>query len=101
MELYLKWLKLHERAAGEKEPLGIILCADKDQQHVELLEMEKSGIHVATYLTAEVPKAELERKLHDAVRLARARLAQRPTPEPAANLLLKNAAGARKRKSRK
>jgi predicted nuclease of restriction endonuclease-like (RecB) superfamily len=76
MELYLKWLALHEQAAGEEKPLGIILCAGKDQQHVELLEMEKSGIHVATYLTKQVPKAKLERKLHQTVQLARARLAQ-------------------------
>jgi hypothetical protein len=33
-----------------------------------------SGIHVASYLKKLLPKAELERKLHDAVRLARARL---------------------------
>jgi macrodomain Ter protein organizer (MatP/YcbG family) len=57
--------------------LGIILCAGKDQEHVELLEMEKSGIHVASYLTKMLPKKELERKLHQAVRLARARLAER------------------------
>ena len=87
MELYLNWLKKHDQAPGEAEPLGIILCAGKDQEHVELLEMEKSGIHVAAYLTEVLPKKELERKLHDADRLARARLAeqieaeqQRPTP---------------------
>lgn len=88
MELYLNWLKKHEQAPDEAEPLGIILCAGKDQEHVELLEMEKSGIHVASYLTQMLPKQELERKLHDAVRLARARLAEgneseKPLPAPA------------------
>jgi len=74
MELYLNWLKRHECEPGEAEPLGIILCAGKRAQHVELLELAKSGIHVASYWTKVLPKKLLERKLHDAVRLARARL---------------------------
>jgi predicted nuclease of restriction endonuclease-like (RecB) superfamily len=74
MELYLNWLKRYECEDGEAEPLGIILCAGKRSQHVELLELENSGIHVASYLTKVLPKKLLERKLHDAVRLARARL---------------------------
>ena len=77
MELYLNWLKRHECESGEAEPLGIILCAGKRAQHVELLELEKSGIHVASYWTQVLPKKLLERKLHDAVRLARARLESR------------------------
>jgi len=77
MELYLNWLKKHEQAPDETEPLGIILCAGKDEEHVELLEMQKSGIHVASYLTKLLPKKDLERKLHEAVRLARARLAEK------------------------
>ena len=82
MELYLNWLKRHERQAQEDEPLGIILCAGKTAEHVELLELAKSRIHVATYLTKVLPKAELQRKLHEAVRLARARL-QAGTQPPA------------------
>jgi hypothetical protein len=74
MELYLAWLKRHECEPDEAEPLGIILCAGKSEEHVALLELNKSGIHVASYLKKLLPKAELERKLHDAVRLARARL---------------------------
>ncbi len=77
MELYLNWLKRHECEAEEAQPLGVILCAGKSEQHVELLELEKSGIHVARYWTKVLPKKELERKLHDAVRLARARLEKR------------------------
>lgn len=75
MELYLNWLKRHECEPGEADPLGIILCAGQRAQHVELLELHKSGIHVASYWTKVLPKKLLERKLHDAVRLARARLA--------------------------
>jgi hypothetical protein len=74
MELYLNWLKKHEQGPGEETPLGIILCAGKRQEHVELLEMHRSGIHVASYLAKAIPKKQLERKLHQAVRLARARL---------------------------
>ncbi len=77
MELYLNWLKKHEQGADEEPPLGMILCAGKNQEHVELLEMERSGIHVASYLTKIIPKKQLERKLHEAVRLARARLGER------------------------
>ena len=74
MELYLNWLKRHECERGEAEPLGLILCAGKSDQHVELLELEKSGIHVARYWTKVLPKKELEKKLQEAVRHARARL---------------------------
>ena len=54
--------------------MGIILCADKKQEQIELLEMDKSGIHVAEYLTVLPPKAELEQKLHQAVINAKLRL---------------------------
>jgi predicted nuclease of restriction endonuclease-like (RecB) superfamily len=74
MELYLNWLKKHEQGPDEEPPLGIILCAGKRQEHVELLGMENSGIHVASYLTKAIPKKQLEQKLHQAVHLARARL---------------------------
>ena len=50
---------------------------NKRVQHVELLELEKSGIHIASYWTKVLPKKLLERKLHDAVRLARAQLGAR------------------------
>ena len=77
MELYLNWLKRYECDSKDQEPLGIILCAGKSEQHVELLELAKSGIHVASYWTKMLPKKELERKLHDAVRLAHAQLQDR------------------------
>ena len=80
MELYLNWLKKHEQGVDEAPPLGIILCAGKRQEHVELLAMERDGIHVASYLTKEIPKKQLERKLHEAVRMAWARLEQGGKP---------------------
>lgn len=74
MELYLRWLNKHERHPREEEPLGIILCAGKKQEMIELLALDRSGIHVAEYLTELPPKALLEQKLHSAIESARARL---------------------------
>lgn len=74
MELYLKWLDRHERKPDEEKPIGLILCAGKMHETVELLDMEQSGIRVSSYWTEVLPKKQLERKLHEAVRLARARL---------------------------
>ena len=71
MELYLNWLDRYERKEGEEKPIGLILCAGKRHETVELLGMEKSGIRVSSYWTDALPKKELERKLHEAVRLAR------------------------------
>jgi len=75
MELYLKWLDRYERKEGEEQPIGLILCAGKKSERIELLDLERSGIRVASYWTEILPKKELERKLHQAVLLARARLA--------------------------
>lgn len=77
MEFYLRWLKKHEMRPGEEEPLGLILCAEKSDERIEVLELEKRGIRVAEYLTELPPKKILEQKLHDTVRLARARLENR------------------------
>ena len=52
MELYLRWLDRYEREPDELPPLGIILCTGKKSEQIELLEMDRSGIHVAEYLTA-------------------------------------------------
>ena len=74
MELYLNWLDRYERREDEENPIGLILCAGKNQETVELLDMEQSSIRVSSYWTEALPKQELEQKLHEAVRLARARL---------------------------
>ncbi len=74
-KLYLAWLKRHTTEPGEEAPLGMILCAGKSDEHIELLELAASGIHVATYWTDVLPKKRLEQKLHQAVRRARQRFA--------------------------
>jgi predicted nuclease of restriction endonuclease-like (RecB) superfamily len=81
MELYLRWLARHAMCPGEEPPVGLILCAGKSSEHVELLELEASGIRVAQYLTELPPRPLLEQKLHEAIRLARRRLVPLP-PEP-------------------
>lgn len=74
MELYLNWLNRYERREDEEAPIGLILCAGQHRETIELLDLERSGIRVSSYWTNVLPKEELERKLHEAVRLARARL---------------------------
>ena len=76
MEFYLCWLKKHETRRGEEEPLGLILCAEKSDERVEVFELASRGIRVAEYLTELPPKNVLEHKLHEPVRLAQARLEQ-------------------------
>ena len=74
MELYLRWLARHDQEPGDAPPLGIILCAGKKQEQIELLEMGKSGIHVAEYLTVLPPREAFEQKIHAALQQARLRL---------------------------
>jgi len=74
MELYLRWLEKYEMEPGEEPPIGLILCADKRDEQIELLQLNKSGIRVASYLTELPPKKLLEQKLHESARRARARL---------------------------
>jgi predicted nuclease of restriction endonuclease-like (RecB) superfamily len=75
LELYLRWLARHAVCPGEESPIGLILCAGKSAEHVELMELEASGIRVAEYLTELPPRLLLEQKLHEAIALARRRLA--------------------------
>lgn len=77
MELYLRWLARHEQREAEEPPIGLILCAGKSAEQVELLELNKSGIRVAEYLTELPDRRLLERKLHQALKLARAQMESR------------------------
>ena len=72
MEWYLRWLDKNERKSYEEKPIGIILCANKDQEDVEYLELDDAGIHVTQYLTKLPPKKLLEEYLHKAIAMARA-----------------------------
>jgi len=74
MELYLRWLEKYEKQPEEKSPIGLILCATKSEEHIKLLQLDKSGIRVAAYLTELPPRKLLQKKLHEAMLMARARL---------------------------
>nr|EKU3006828.1 DUF1016 family protein [Klebsiella pneumoniae] len=77
MELYLRWLDKHEREPEEASPLGIILCTGKKREQIELLELDKSGIHVAEYLTALPPRGVLVERLQQATQRAQLQIEQR------------------------
>ena len=79
MELYLRWLDKHEREPEEASPLGIILCTGKKREQIELLELDKSGIHVAEYLTALPPRGVLVERLQQATQRAQLQIEQRKT----------------------
>lgn len=75
MELYLRWLDKHERAAGEDPPIGLILCASADAEQIELLQLDEASIRVAEYLVELPPVAVLRERLHRAIEHARERTA--------------------------
>jgi hypothetical protein len=77
MELYLRWLAQNEREPEENLPLGIILCAGKNTEQIELLELDAAGIHVAEYLTVLPLPEVLRAKLHEAIEVARTRIQSR------------------------
>lgn len=74
MELYLRWLEKYDMAEGENKPIGLILCAGKNEEHIELMHLDDSNIRVADYLTKLPDPKLLELKLQQAVDCARNRL---------------------------
>jgi predicted nuclease of restriction endonuclease-like (RecB) superfamily len=71
MELYLRWLEKNEMQTGEATPIGLILCAEGNKEQIELLQLNKSGVKVAEYLTELPSKKLLQQKLHQAVELSK------------------------------
>ncbi|MCL4843629.1 MAG: YhcG family protein [Bryobacteraceae bacterium] len=83
MELYLRWLDQNERRSEHEEPpVGLILCSAKDEEQIELLQLNQGEIRVAEYLTALPAKQLLAAKLHDAVIRVREQLARLNPAEP-------------------
>ncbi len=77
VELYLRWLNKYERMENEEAPIALILCAEKSDEVIELLELDKGDIRVAQYLTDMPPREELEEKLRLAIQRAKIQLEQR------------------------
>jgi hypothetical protein len=71
MELYLRYLEKYETIDGENKPIGLILCTGKNEEHIELMQLDKSNIKVAEYLTILPPKELLQEKLHKAIEIAK------------------------------
>jgi predicted nuclease of restriction endonuclease-like (RecB) superfamily len=74
MELYLRYLEKYEMQPGEESPLGLILCSEGNKEQIELLQLHKSGIRVAEYITELPDKRILTQKLHKAIEISKKRL---------------------------
>ena len=74
MELYLRCLEKYEMQDGENAPIGLILCAEGNNEQVELLQLDKVGIKVSEYLTELPSKSLLKRKLHEALEVSKKKL---------------------------
>jgi predicted nuclease of restriction endonuclease-like (RecB) superfamily len=74
MELYLRWLEKYETEADENKPIGLILCASKSDELIELLQLDQANIKVAEYFTEYLPEKLLKQKLHQFVEASKKRL---------------------------
>lgn len=74
MDLYLRWLEKYDMADGENKPIGLILCAGKNEEHIELMHLDDSNIRVADYMTKLPDRKLLEVKLQQAIVRAHHRL---------------------------
>ena len=73
MELYLRYLEKYEVNKDENPPIGLILCAEKGREQIELLFLPKDRIRVSEYLTKLPPKKLFAEKLHKAIQSAQIR----------------------------
>ena len=73
MELYLRWLEANEMEPGEETPLGLLLCTEGSEEQIELLQLDKSGINVAQYMTELPPRDVLMRQIQKSLEAAKAR----------------------------
>jgi predicted nuclease of restriction endonuclease-like (RecB) superfamily len=77
MELYLGWLDRYERQEGENAPIGLILCAEKSREQIELLPLDRDKIMVAEYWTVFPERPVFERRIHTLLESAREQVARR------------------------
>ena len=74
MELYLRWLEKNEMQLNENTPLGLILCAEGNHEQIQMLQLDKSGIKVAEYVTGLPDKKMLQQKLHQVIETEKKRV---------------------------
>ena len=72
MELYLRWLEENEMEPGEETLLGLLLCTEGGEEQIELLQLDKSGIKVAQYLTELPPRHVLMNQIQKSMEAAKA-----------------------------
>ena len=72
MELYLRWLEENEMEPGEETLLGLLLCTEGGEEQIELLQLDKSGIKVAQYLTELPPRHLLMNQIQKSMEAAKA-----------------------------
>lgn len=69
LNMYLEYYKKYEMAAGDNPPVGILLCSDKDQEHVEFATAGiDDKLFVAKYLVALPDKKVLEQFIKKEIR---------------------------------
>ena len=73
-QFYLEMCATEHWGTRALQGRGLILCAGRNEEHVELLELGRSNIRVASYMTELPPKKVLEAKFRLAIEAARNRL---------------------------
>ena len=81
MELYLRWLEKYEMEPGEESPLGLLLCTEGGEEQIELLQLDKSGIKVAQYLTELPPREVLIHQIQKSLEAAQAHFDNFPSDD--------------------
>ena len=71
MELYLRWLEKNEMEPGEESSLGLLLCTEGSEEQIELLQLDKSGIKVAQYMTELPPRDVLIQQIRKSMEIAK------------------------------
>lgn len=74
MELCLRWIERYEMVEGENASMGPILCSGKNDEHIELLGLDRGNIRVAGHLAQLPPMDVLEEKLRLSIERAHMKL---------------------------
>jgi hypothetical protein len=44
-----RWLERYKCRPGEEPPIGLILCGEKNREHIELLQLDRGEIRRSTW----------------------------------------------------
>lgn len=67
--------------AGEKSPLGLLLCTEGSEEQIELLQLDKAGIKVAQYMTELPPRDVLIQQIRKSVEIAKEKFTEIETED--------------------